>query len=236
MLRLRVSTVSAQVLEGTYGAAGNALPDRMRYLLPEAAASVERMAAEGRKVRASDVFRDATGSLVAKQANPNGAKAPAFSAHNFGLAMDIDHAVLRARWGGISKKELDALMDGYGWVCHRIDHQIDSECWHYNYLDLPDSPTGQRYRGLVTTSSAGAVEQRIQDLYGASFVLSTADVQAALHEMHLYNGAIDGDVGPLTRQAISSFQRAWALPESGDATPATQRTIAYVSATKDVVP
>lgn len=236
MLRLRLSTVSAQVLEGTYNPGGVTLPDRMRYLLPEAAASVERMAAENRKVRASDVFRDAAGSLLAKQRNPTGAKPPAFSAHNYGLAMDIDYAVLRKRWGNISKAELDSLMDGYGWVCHRIDHKLDSESWHYNYLDLPGTQSGERYRALVRANSAPAVEQRIQDLYGTSLVMSKGEIQTALRQMHFYNGAIDGKLGPLSRQALLAFQRAWGLPPSGNPTSDTQRTLAYVSATKDVVP
>jgi hypothetical protein len=208
----------------------------MRYLFPDAAAAIERMAAANRKVRASDVFRSAEGSLAAKATKPTAAKPPSFSAHNFGLAMDIDQEALRVRWGKISKKALDDLMDSYGWVCHRTDHAIESEGWHYNFLDLPGSVLGAKYRALINQSSADAVEQRIQDLYGSAFILTISEAQSALRDMKFYGGALDGVIGPLTSEAIKAFQRAWALPPSGALTEATQRTLAYVGAGTEIVP
>lgn len=53
-----------------------------------------------------------------------------------------------------------------------------------------------------------------------------------LAELKLYGGAVDGDHGPLTKQAVKAFQRAWLLGVDGRAGAMTQRTLAYVTAVR----
>lgn len=230
---MRLAFVTADHLEGVYGSTKDVLPERMRYLHPDAARSVRRMAKDGKRGRASDVFRSPESSLQAA-AEKRGVQPPGYSAHNFGVAVDFDVAVLMSRWK-LSKVALDGLMDSYGWVCHRQDHQMGSESWHYNFLGEPDTDEGKRYRALVRTSSAPAVEQRIVDLYGPTLTLDAVGVQTALRELRMYSGELDGALGKLSQQAVMAFQRAWHLPVTGLADAKTQRTLAVVTAKREVV-
>ncbi|HYR58280.1 MAG TPA: peptidoglycan-binding domain-containing protein, partial [Chthoniobacteraceae bacterium] len=61
------------------------------------------------------------------------------------------------------------------------------------------------------------------DEYAATYSADTsdslsADVQRALAEQGYYRGDVDGDVGPLTRNAIASYQRDHRLPVTGSIT------------------
>jgi hypothetical protein len=226
---LRLSAFAAGFIEGIYGPEKSALPDRMRFLLPEAIASVEALTAAGHRLRASDVYRSGEKSREAVRSNKAGVQRAAYSAHNYGLAMDVDTGEVMKRWK-LDKKALDDLMDAHGWVCHRMDHDPGAlENWHYNFLDLPGTASGNRYRGLITKSSAPAVEQRIQDLYGAAFDLDGKAVQAALKKLGHFAGQIDGSLAGATRDALRAFQRDWDLDESGQADARTMRTLAFVA-------
>ncbi|HVV70432.1 MAG TPA: peptidoglycan-binding domain-containing protein [Chthoniobacteraceae bacterium] len=44
---------------------------------------------------------------------------------------------------------------------------------------------------------------------------TAADVQAKLAQMGYYTGDVDGDIGPLSRQAIANYQNDHGLPVSG---------------------
>lgn len=56
---------------------------------------------------------------------------------------------------------------------------------------------------------------------------STAALQAALQELHLYRGYVDGVRGPLTRGAVVSFQRRRGLAVDGIAGPRTRRALGW---------
>jgi hypothetical protein len=203
------------------------MPARMRWLHPDAAKAFAVIAPWA---VVSDMFRSPESSLNAIRTKV-GAKPPGFSAHNFGLAVDLDIAASRqnlaARVGSrraITKAELDEALEAAGWFCHRRDHAMDHEAWHFNYLGVV-TQVSARYR-----TTEGWIEGRIRQLYGAALELDDRGAQSALKRLRLYSGAIDGKVGPLTREATRVFQRAWGLVETGRLDARTQRTLAYVAA------
>jgi peptidoglycan hydrolase-like protein with peptidoglycan-binding domain len=56
---------------------------------------------------------------------------------------------------------------------------------------------------------------------------STAALQSALSALHLYSGYVDGIRGPLTRHAVTSFQRDRGLAVDGIAGPRTRRALGW---------
>ena len=229
---LRLRQLPASIL-GIYGPGKNTLPERMRYLDPEAAASYLALEGTHQRLPVSDMWRSADSSLHASL-EKRGVQRPAFSGHNFGLSIDLDVRDCMDRWHA-SKRTLDALMASQGWYCHRKDHVLDSESWHFNFLGV--GQVAQRYlaQSSRAPSTAPALEAKIQDMYGADMDLSAVQLQAALRRAHLYTGDLDGILGPLSRRAILSFQRAWDLPATGVADTVTQRTLAFVTAEVEIV-
>jgi hypothetical protein len=225
-------TAMPDTVEGIYegkDGARSVLPARMRYLHPEAAASFLRLNAIHR-LRVSDMLRSAESSLAAKAAG-RGAARPGFSGHGFGLCIDEDTEAMlhRNNW---SKVQLDEFMASEGWYCFRRDHDMGSECWHYNYFG--DDP--KRWLGECgSENTTRGLEAKIQHLYGQSLFLNPQEGQAALKTLRLYSGEIDGELGPLSREAIRVFQRGWGLIDDGTLNIKTQRTLAFVTSTQNVV-
>jgi murein DD-endopeptidase MepM/ murein hydrolase activator NlpD len=56
---------------------------------------------------------------------------------------------------------------------------------------------------------------------------STAALQAALKELRLYRGYVDGIKGPLTRRGVIAFQRRRGLPVDGIAGPQTRQALGW---------
>jgi murein DD-endopeptidase MepM/ murein hydrolase activator NlpD len=56
---------------------------------------------------------------------------------------------------------------------------------------------------------------------------STAALQAALRQLQLYEGHVDGIGGPLTRRAVVAFQRRRGLAADGVAGPRTRRALGW---------
>jgi hypothetical protein len=217
---------------GIYGPAKDQLPERAMFLHPEAAASlarIEEMHPAGLVL--SDVYRSAEASLAAVRAG-RGAQAPGFSAHNYGLAVDLD--VGRVLQRGLVAVDYQGLLDfmaSHGWHCHRRDGRRGHEDWHFNFLGAGAAAHLARTSPSILRRGtwSRAAESRIVELYGAQLALSGVEVQAALKALGFYRGALDGALGPLSREAVAAFQRAWGVKEDG-AGPRTQRTLAYVAA------
>jgi hypothetical protein len=213
---------------GIYGPDKFSLPKRMRYLHPDAARSLARLEHEyPGKIPYSDVFRSPESSLQAVR-EKRGAQPPGFSGHNYGLSVDV--AIGRATYNlGGSYKRLVAILADHGWHCHRRDGKAGFESWHFNWLGADPAKHLAKTTSAPATWSA-AVESMIQSLYEPELRLSQNEIQAALAKLGMYHGAIDGQIGPLSREAIRCFQRAWGLKEDGQPGPKTQRTLAYVTA------
>jgi hypothetical protein len=144
------------------------------YLYPEAARSLLRIESETGGLVYTSVWRSANGSLWAIK-NKSGAMPPGFSAHNYGLAVDItiDQVLKETAW---SYETLYDYMEGFGWYCHRRDKKERFEKWHFNYLGIPPL-----HLDLASGNSRTwhlPVEQRIQDLYGMHFEMDTRGVQS----------------------------------------------------------
>ena len=230
MLKLNLTALPASMVKGSYTVGGqpNQMPERTRWLHPLAAESYLLHLASVATV--SDVLRSAESSLAAVQAG-RGALPPAYSGHNYGLCIDLDIAKTMKATGCKTKAELDAWMEGKGWYCHRRDHAMESEAWHYNYLRLFEQ------LGLVkplvispkVKSTAGYLEQLVIAVYGQYLKPSDAECQALLIKLHLYSGKVDGALGPLSVEAIKAFQRAWVLKVTGALDDRTRRTLAFVA-------
>lgn len=190
------------------------LPARMRFLAPDALAALTPLAGG---LVFTDVFRSPAASMEAR-ARKAGAAKPGYSAHNFGLAVDLDvRRSIRGAVGDGGKAGLDAFMERAGWLCYRKDHALDeSESWHFSF-------------GAKDHGSRG-VEAVIQSRYGAAFVLTPTQAQEALKALRLYAGAIDGDFGRQSRAALDVFKRGWKLPADGKLDAAAQRLLAVVTA------
>lgn len=213
---------------GIYGASGDFFPRNAALLHPEAARDFARACVEVGRLRVSDMFRTAEQSLQARE-QKSGVQPPGYSAHNFGLAIDVDVERL-CRDFGLKKVGLDERMAACGWYCHRKDGKPGSEWWHYNHLGTGSSAKALLAASERSSNTSAAIEARIVQLYGAGFRLADADTQAALARLGLYRGELDGIMGPRSKQAVAAFQRAWNLESTGLADAATKRTLALVSA------
>lgn len=228
---LRLAKLPATV-RGVYTVDGTPgrMPERCLYLSPDAAQSFagELM----HVVTVSDMFRSADSSLNAVRRN-RGALPPGFSGHNYGFSIDLDIKATMQDWGCSAKYDLDARMEQAGWFCHRRDGRMASEAWHYNFLGV-----GETISNKVKTTS-GYLEALVQRTYGQQFNLGFLESQTALQSLRMYSGALDGLAGPLTREAVRTFQRAYAssrIKETGKLDAATRRTLAFVTAGREVVP
>ena len=203
------------------------MPDRARFLHPTAAASFLKLPLD---MQVSDMLRSAASSMAAVEAG-RGAQPPGRSGHNYGLAIDVDLDYVLKR-NRLTKKALNSVMNQYGWYCHRKDHELGHEAWHYNFFG--HDGTCLRACDDSRTTERG-MEHRIQQLYGTQMVLSPEDIQSALAKLKLYDGTIDGKLGPVSKAAINMFQRMVMLPP-GPPNAETQRRLAFVTATRHLVP
>jgi Putative peptidoglycan binding domain/D-alanyl-D-alanine carboxypeptidase len=215
-------------------AAGDYFPPSAALLHPEASESYRKLEQEtGKKLRISDMFRSAEMSLQALQ-QKSGVQPPGFSAHNFGMAIDVAVDACLSSFA-LTKEGFDSLMARYGWYCHRKDHKLGFEAWHYNFLGAPGEAVPYLAACASHTNTAAGIELKLQSAYGGNFEMSTADMQARLKRLGLYGGDVDGDFGPRTRTAVLAFERAWKLPEDGTADLKMQRTLAFVTAEKLII-
>jgi hypothetical protein len=228
MLKLKLKKMPSHV-QGIYGPNKDRMPERALFLHPEAADSFFGFC---EYAVVSDMFRSPESSLAAVRAG-RGAKAPGFSGHNYGLAIDLDvkatmrMLVERGNLPGASKLTLDRFMEDHGWFCHRRDHLLDHESWHYNFLGI-----GAVISPKVRTTS-GYIEARILELYGDQLKPDDVTCQGLLANLGIYNGKLDGEIGPISKAAINVFRRGWGLGE-GTLDTRTRRTLAYVACEKQI--
>jgi hypothetical protein len=225
LLQLRLVRVTGVV--GIYGASKDQFPARMSFLQPDAAKAYT-LAAQALKLRVSDMFRTAEESLRAR-ATKAGVQPPGFSAHNYGLAIDIaTDDVMKAT--KLTKPALDAQMESFGWYCHRKDGKRGMEDWHYNFFGNRDEALPWVKACAASTNRSGGIEAKIVATFGDELKLTAEEAQISLAKMKLYNGEIDGVFGGGSKQALMAFQRAWSLQPSGQLDKRTERTLAYVTA------
>lgn len=217
---LHLDLVAVPPCKGIYAVKGldfKSLPARMRFLASDAAASFAEI--EPWAV-VSDMWRSPESSLQAVREG-RGAQPPGWSAHGIGLAIDLDIAASKALLGVATKAALDATMERHGWFCHRRDHVLGFEAWHYNFLGV-----GAKVAGALTSDE---VEAAILARHGAELAPDDAECQRLLAKLGMYGGEIDGDIGPRSREAARAFERAWGLNVDGVLDARTRRTLAFVA-------
>lgn len=271
MLTLQLSQVPADKVVGAYGpndekakpklkydalVTTGSMPARTLFLHTEAAKRYVNML-HPNGIAISDMYRSAESSLAAV-ASGRGAQPPAFSLHNYGIAIDlrIDDSMKRMRDKGLpikTKLDLDNWMQANGWYCHRTDHQLESEAWHYNALFLytalgfADKPVAVDPKKFSTTS--GFAEELIKKLYRDQLYPDDTECQKMLAKIGMYKGEFDGKIGPISKAAIQAFQRAWGtgkdpdtfevtytLAQTGKLDDKTRRTLAFIAADRNLVP
>ena len=236
LLPLKLHALAAYDVPGIYTIGGqpNQMPERARFLHPYAAASWMKDLRQF--IVVSDMLRTAESSLAAVEAG-RGAQPPAYSGHNYGFCIDIEVDKAMKKLGFKTKAQLDAWMIERGWYCHRTDHQSGSESWHYNYLrlyrDLGITPADPAISPKVSSTS-GYLEQLIIAVYGTYLKPDDTTCQFMLASLKMYSGKIDGLIGPQSKSAISAFQRAWAIKDTGALDDKTRRTLAFCSCVKVV--
>lgn len=226
-MKIRLQRV---VLGGIYGSPRH-LPERMRLLEPEAASALARFERLYGVPTASDCYRSPEASLVARRTK-RGVQPPGYSAHNFGLAIDVAVSQTCVDMG-VCYEELCVRFAAFGWYCHRRDGRRGFEDWHFNYLGVDSRHLGLAERTKARTWGQ-VVEAKIQDLYGPQMVLSLLQVQEGLKALRLYGGPVDGHMRAQTAEAIKVFQRAWSLEPDGVPGTKTQRVLAVVAAEHEI--
>lgn len=231
-----VLTPLAGTTRGIYTTQSNgphSLPTRFLFLHPSAAQLFNELEAATGGLVYSDILRSAEESLAAMQ-QKSGVQPPGYSGHNFGFSFDcavVETMALRS-W---SYTQLLETLAAHGWYCHRRDGQQGGEAWHFNAFGTRAPDYLAHADAERPVSWAAPLEAMIQDVYGAAFKLQPVEVQMALRKLGLLAGPADGIIGPHSEAAIACFQRAWKLPDTGDADERTQRVLAFVAADRQVV-
>lgn len=205
------------------------MPKRMKYFHPSAASNFQSLVEAYPGIAVSDGYRDPIASLVARQ-NKSGVQPPGYSAHNFGIAFDCDIEQTLKNLG-VSYTELLGIFKSYGWTCHRSDGQRGKEDWHFNCLNMGDTPP----------KGAEGPQLWMRQNYPEFCRESDATwddiewVQAMLAKLKLYHGEIDGQWGPLTRGSIKAFCNTYDLGPYISLNEKLIRTLAIATAEKELV-
>jgi hypothetical protein len=212
------------------------VPARALFLHPDAAASFLKLDKAQGGWRWSDIWRSAESSLNAMRTK-RGVQPPAYSGHNYGFSVDADlHGIMKEK--KISYHDIVEIMMAADWYCHRRDGAgpDESESWHFNYLGPGHDEYLLKVNQYKPATWSNAIEARICEKYGQDFLLDAKQLQTGLQTLKLYHGAIDGQLGPMSQEAIRAFQRAWGISEDGNPTPKTMRTLVFVTAEKQITP
>ena len=220
-LRLILSVLPDNLLGPAQPPYNGRVPKRMRFAHPDLAKIIVALEAAGVRLRYSDILRSAEVSLARRhefeaRGGKQLAKRPGESPHNWGLSVDIDTKDAMTSML-ISKQQLDELLQAYGLWCHRRDHVLGDECWHYNALGVGEE--AQKWLAFASQrSTSRAVEEKIASLYSKDWVLSKDQVAACLIQ--------------LKKKDVRDFQDDWDLDVDGIAGPKTQRLLAFLCAEK----
>jgi len=142
---------------------------------------------------------------------------PTKSGHNFGFSLDVAVSESLSNLRNSSKKSLveagqsrdamAAFMLEFGWS------GISKEEWHFN---------GPGCRN---------VSKKIDEVYGAFFLLSAKEMQSSLNELNGCNLTIDGVIGPKTKEQIIAAKKSLNIqPEDDSVTDWFRRVLSCATA------
>lgn len=201
---------------------------RSKHLAPEAALALRMVEKDTDGLVYTNFWHDATSTMMAKRIR-FGSHLPGYDPHNYGLAVSLDTNNILGR-KKITYEDVLYIMKKRGFFCHRRDgKQGETGSNHFNYLgDNADAYLEKA--SFDPLSWDNPAEARIHEKHLAEFSLSPAQVQSLLAKIGFFHGPIDGNLDLYFREAVSAFQRAWDLPESGNPSIQFQRVLAFVSA------
>lgn len=174
-----------------------ALPARMAWATPDTARALyaicDDVADRGGEFRVSDLFRSAVMQAEAHKDFKEGRKAayspPAGQSwHETGRAFDVDMAAL-----GMTVGEFRAICGRHGVT------PIPSESWHYECRGSHRIISDRLGYRAGVESALLAIGARVPRL---GMRQREAWVQAALHRLGAHPGALDGVIGPKTKNAL----------------------------------
>lgn len=205
---------------------------KLKFLAPDAAGALLKVEKDTGGLIYTDLWRDPVASMVAKRTRRS-TQLPGYSAHNFGMGMDLDVKTILAE-KKILYEDLLYLLKKRGWYCHRrdgVENATDFD--HFNFL----GDTANQYLLKCTMDPVTwdyAVDDRITERYQADFQLSVKQVQTSLAGIGFYAGEPSGTIDLYTREAIMAFQRAWDLIENGLADATLCRVVAFVTSSREM--
>lgn len=157
----------------------------------------------------TDIYRSPASSAEA-YARKTGVAEPGLSGHNYGISVDvaIDASLKRH---AIDYNTLCNTMIAFGWTPYQGItstgmYSRGKEDWHFNFVgDFTSTP--------INDVKPGA--QQVTKWINSNYVFESdvTVIQTLLTKLKFYQGAIDGQVGPLTSEAIKKFKRAWMPPK-----------------------
>ncbi len=207
-------------------------PARMKYLAPEAAASLAVLERDTSGLIYTDLWRDPVASLMARRKRSM-CQVPGYSGHNYGIGACLDiQAILNEK--KISYEDLLYLLKKRGWFCYRRDgdpSKHDAE--HFAFL----GERSEKYLSKTTldpTTWQRPTEEMIYERHGPVFQLNLEQVQDELEKLGFYVGPRTTTIDAYLREGILAFQRAWDLVEDGNSSMQLQRVLAFVAAEIDL--
>ena len=121
---------------------------------------------------------------------------PGKSNHNLGIAVDVHSASepKRLNWLIANVKDF-----GFSWEV------VPSEPWHLRYVcgDTPP-PAVVAFTAGQPAPAASTAAAPVADVSKDA----NKELQQALKDKGFYNGAVDGDLGPKTQEAVKAFKVA----------------------------
>lgn len=206
---------------------------KLPLLDPEAADSLLSLERDTDGLIYLDIWRDGIASLVAKRMSRT-SHLPSYSAHNYGLAIDIDvTSILNQK--KIRYEDLLHLMKRRGWYCHRRDGDSNkTNSGHFNYL----GQEAERYLvkcSLDPITWGNPAELMIYERYGMQFPMSLKEAQEKLARLGMFKGKTTGTNDIYTREAVLAFQRAWNLIENGYVDDSFCRVLAFITAEIQII-
>lgn len=87
-----------------------------------------------------------------------------------------------------------------------------------------DLAKAREYSNLASAHGMKMNQQRVESK-SSNLRETTAAIQSGLKKLGFYNGTVDGMTGPMTRKAISSFQRAYGYEEDVEISPKVLKQI-----------
>jgi len=213
-----------------YGAKGGQVPRNRAFLAPDAARDFIQLQKDtGGDLVFWDVYRSVDRQVLLRKTMPNVANLPGFSAHNFGVALDVS---LPSLLDWLRKKGKIATTDGgirrpdLGWAgplneLYSIRQflasygfsPINHEAWHFEHR-------------LSYTTFRGYVA----DVYKQELDLSTTEIKMGLHELGYDVWPIDEDRNGKYALAVMAMQKDHGLVVDGVPGPITKRVLALLCA------